>query len=145
MLNEPRVKLMTKMASYEQGEGKKSSAIGTYFRGDYIGKEIIKSIIYGTIAFLVVFGVYIAYDMEILMADIYKMDLLEFGKGILFHYVRFIVLYGAITYIIYAMRYHKARFSLRMYYNNLRRLSYMYAKEKKEKRRKKTHRRHRSL
>ena len=28
-----------------QGDGKKNMAIGTYFRGDYIGKEVIKSMI----------------------------------------------------------------------------------------------------
>ena len=37
MLNEERVVLMTKMASYEANEGKKSLAIGSYFRSDYKG------------------------------------------------------------------------------------------------------------
>lgn len=32
MLNEERVILMTKMASYEEGEGKKSMSLGRYFR-----------------------------------------------------------------------------------------------------------------
>ena len=131
MLNESRVILMTKMASYEENEGKKSTEIGTYFRGDYISKEIIKSIVYGTIAFLVVFAVYVAYDIELFMQDIYKMDLWGFGKTILIDYLKFIVLYSAITYVVYAMRYQKARHSLRMYYNNLRRLSFMYRKERK--------------
>ena len=36
MLNEERIKLMTKMACYEANEGKKNVAIGNYFRGDYI-------------------------------------------------------------------------------------------------------------
>ena len=122
---------MTKMASYEENEGKKSTDIGTYFKGDYISKEIIKSIIYGTVAFLVIFAMYVAYDIEYFMQDIYKMDLWEFAKTILIDYVKFIVVYSAITYVVYAMRYQKARYSLRMYYNNLRRLSFMYRKERK--------------
>ena len=129
MLNESRIKLMTKMASYEQGEGKRSMNIGSYFRGDYIGKEVIKSICYGTLAFLIVFGIYVAYDFEIFLQDIYKMDLLEFGKTVLMSYAKFIVAYALITYFVYAMRYKKARRSLRMYYNNLRRLNAMYRKE----------------
>lgn len=132
MLNEQRVKLMTKMASYEEGEGKRSMAIGTYFRGDYIGKEVIKSIVYGTIAFLVLFALYIAYDLELFMQDIYKMDILEFGKSVGVFYLKFIIGYSAITYVVYALRYQKARRSLRIYYNNLRRLNAMYKKEAQE-------------
>lgn len=141
MLNESRIKLMTKMASYEENEGKKSMAIGTYFRGDYIGKEVIKSIIYGTVAFLVCFAVYISHDFEMYLQDIYKMDLLEFGKSILVVYVKFIIAYSIITYIVYSIRYKNARKSLRMYYNNLRRLSFMLKKEEEQKREEKATRR----
>lgn len=136
MLNESRIKLMTKMAAFEAGEGKKSMAIGTYFRGDYIGKEVIKSIIYGTLAFVILFAMYIAYDFEFLMQDIYKMDLLEFGKTVVFNYLKLVVIYAGITYVVYALRYQRARRNLRAYYNNLRRLNSMYRKEEQEKREK---------
>ena len=43
------------MASYEVNEGKKNVAIGSYFRGDYIGWQVLKSITSATIAFVVVF------------------------------------------------------------------------------------------
>lgn len=136
MLNESRIKLMTKMAAFESGEGKRSMSIGTYFRGDYIGKEVIKSIIYGTIAFFILFGMYIAYDFEFLIQDIYKMDLLEFGKEVAINYLKMIVVYAGITYVVYAIRYQHARRNLRAYYNNLRRLNSMYKKEEQEKREK---------
>lgn len=87
MLNEERVVLMTKMASYEAHEGKKCLAIGSYFRNDYIGWQVLKSIISATIAFVVVFAMYIFYDFEIFMTEIYKMDLLEFAKNVLFLYL----------------------------------------------------------
>lgn len=135
MLDESRIKLMTQMASFEKNEGKKSMAIGTYFRGDYIGKEIIKSIVYGTIAFAIVFGMYIAYDFEILIQDIYKMDLLEFGKAMAGYYFKFIIAYAIVTYVVYALRYQSARRNLRSYYNNLKRLNSMYRKSDHDKRR----------
>ncbi|HOO79431.1 MAG TPA: hypothetical protein PLQ04_03490 [Lachnospiraceae bacterium] len=133
MLNESRIKLMTKMASFEANEGKRSVSIGTYFRGDYIGKEVIKSVIYGTIAYVIVFALYVAYDFEFFLQDIYKMDLLGFGKEVLFNYLKLIVAYSMITYVVYALRYQKARRNLRCYYNNLRRLNSMYRKEELEK------------
>lgn len=129
MLNESRIKLMTKMAVYEEHEGKKSMSIGTYFRGDYIGKEVIKSIIYATIAYVIVIAVYVCYDFEILAQEIYNMDLIQFGTKMLKDYLKLVVGYAIVTYVFYAMRYQKARRSLRSYYNNLRRLNSMYRKE----------------
>ncbi|MBO5208357.1 MAG: hypothetical protein J6B68_03320 [Lachnospiraceae bacterium] len=127
MLNEERVILMTKLASYEANDGKKNIAIGNYFRSDYIGWQVLKSIISATIAFVVVFAMYIFYDFEIFMMDVYKMDLLEFGKNILLLYAGFVGAYAVISYIVYAYRYSKARKSLKLYYMNLKKLSNMYS------------------
>lgn len=129
MLNEERIKLMTKMASYEANEGKRNVAIGSYFRGDYIGLQVIKSIISATIGFLIVFALFVFYDFEVFMSDIYKMDLLQFGKTVIIAYLIFVVAYALISYMIYTYRYTKARKSLKMYYNNLKKLAYLYEKE----------------
>ncbi len=126
MLNEKRIILMTKMASYEANEGKKNVTIGSYFRSDYIGWQVLKSIISATIAFVVVFGMYIFYDFEVFMMDIYKMDLLEFAKQVLTMYLRLIVIYAMISYVVYTIRYNRAVKSLRVYQMNLRRLADMY-------------------
>ena len=128
MLNEARVKLMTRMAAFEVGEGKRSMAIGTYFRSDYIAKEI-KSIIYGTIAFGLILGVYLVYEFETFMANLYEIDWLAFGKMLLTRYLIGIGVYSLITYIVYVVRYSRARRNLQIYYNNLRRLKAMYKKE----------------
>lgn len=126
MLNEERIILMTKMASYEANDGKKNIAIGSYFRGDYIGWQVLKSIISATIAFVVVFGMYIYYDFETFMTDIYKMDLLEFARHILSIYLWTVGIYAVISYVVYTIRYLRAVKSLRLYYMNLRKLSDMY-------------------
>lgn len=120
---------MTKMASYEANEGKKNVSIGSYFRGDYIGLQVIRAVISGTVGFFIVFGMYILYNFETLMADIYKMDLLQFGRKVIIAYLVFIVLYAAVSYAIYTYRYTKAKKSLKRYYNNLKKLSYLYDKE----------------
>ena len=129
MLNEERIKLMTKMAAYEADEGKKNVAIGNYFRGDYIGLQVIKSIISATIAFVIVFGLFVFYDFEVFMSGIYKMDLLGFGRTVITAYLVFVAVYALISYMIYTYRYAKARKSLKMYYNNLKKLAYLYDKE----------------
>lgn len=129
MLNEDRIKLMTRMASYEENEGKRNVAIGNYFKSDYIGLQVMKSVVSATIAFMLCFLMYIFYDFEFFMQDIYKMDLLEFGKSVITIYLIVVAAYALITYIIYAYRYNRAQKSLKHYYSNLRHLSGLYEKE----------------
>lgn len=126
MLNADRIILMTKMASYEEKEGKRNMMIGKYFRGDYIAVQVIKAVISVTIAFGVVFALFIFYDFEVFMQDIYKMDLLEFAKNVLTYYAVAIVVYGGIVYGVCTYRYAKAKNSLKRYYNNLRKLNSLY-------------------
>ena len=59
MLDERRIKLMTRMASYEDTEGKKMIPISHYFRSDYVGFNMAKTAVSVTIAFGIVLGIYI--------------------------------------------------------------------------------------
>lgn len=126
MLNEERIILMTKMASYEEKEGRKNVAIGNYFRGDYIGLQVLKSIISATIAFAAIFALFVFYDLEIFLQDIYKMDLISLAKKILISYGVVIAVYGVISYLVYSYRYSRAKKSLKCYYNNLKKLNTLY-------------------
>lgn len=43
MLNEKRIRLMTKLARYESGEGKEELRIARYYRSDYIGLAMFRN------------------------------------------------------------------------------------------------------
>ncbi|EOS74442.1 hypothetical protein C819_03195 [Lachnospiraceae bacterium 10-1] len=128
MINEEKVILMTRLASYESNEGKKDISIVNYFKGDYIGFQILKSVIAATISFLALFGVYVFYNFEELMQNIYKMDLLGFGKDVIILYLCTVGAYGVITYVLFTYKYNKAKKNLRNYYSNLKKLAGMYDK-----------------
>lgn len=132
MLNEKRVIIMTKMASYENTEGKKNGTIGKYYRGDYIGLQVVKSIIFATIASLLICAMYILYDFENIMANIYKMDLLATGKRFLFIFIVIIAVYALISYAIYSYRYSKARRKQKIYASHLKQLGELYDKDSKK-------------
>ena len=125
MINEDKVILMTKLASFEKHEGKKNMGIVNYFRGDYIGFQVLKAIIAATISFFVCFSVYIFYNFEQLMADIYKIDLMEMGKSIIIIYLAIVGIYAVICYAVYAHRYSKAKKELKGFYSDLRKLENM--------------------
>ncbi len=126
MLNEERVILMTQLAAYEENEGKKNIKIDHYFRSDYIAVQVMKSIVCSTIAFALVFAVYIFYDFENFMQDLYKMDLIAFARDVLIRYGVTVVAYGVIIYIVCTYRYSRVKRSLKCYYHNLKKLNSMY-------------------
>lgn len=126
MLNEERIVLMTQMASYEAGEGKRNIKIGKYFRSDYIAVQVLKSVLYATVAYAIIVGLFVLYDFEVFMQDIYKMDLITFAQNILLYYIIMVVVYGGISYACYSYRYTKAKKSLKRYYGNLKKLGSYY-------------------
>lgn len=129
MLNEERIILMTKMASYEGGEGKKNMAIGKYFRSDYIAIQVLKSIVSATICFGLCFALFIFYDFETFMQDIYKIDLIVFAKNVLMYYGITVAVYALASYVMCSWRYAKAKKSLKCYYNNLKKLYSLYQEQ----------------
>lgn len=133
MISEQRVKLMTRLAAYEEGEGKRNEAIGSYFRGDYISLQILKSVVCATLSFALIVGLYVLYDSELFLTEIYEIDIMDYVKKIILYYAGFTAVYVIISYVIYAIRYRKAKRRLRVYFNNLRRLQILYQRERKDK------------
>ena len=126
MLDESRIKLMTRMASYEDTEGKKMIPISHYFRSDYVGFNILKTAVSVTIAFGIVLGIYLFCNIDTLLAEVYKMDLKEVGRKLLSLYAVIMGIYIFIAFLLYTYRYNVAKKSVRSYNNALRRLAAMY-------------------
>ncbi len=125
MLNEEKVILMTRLASYEKREGKNNMTIGKYFRGDFISLHLLKAVIVATICYFVGFGLYLLYFVEELMAKIYEIDFILFAKNAISIYVVFVVAYCCLSYVVFTYRFVKARKGIRRYYHNLKKLSSM--------------------
>ncbi|MCR5032714.1 MAG: hypothetical protein K6A92_07620 [Lachnospiraceae bacterium] len=126
MIDEERIILMTRMASYEESEGKKNIAIGNYFRSDYLSLQVLKAVLCGSLAYFMLVGAYVMYHFEELMSDIYRMDLMGIGKKLLTMYLIGVGVYALLAYIVCAWKYHNARKNLKRYYNNLRKLNALY-------------------
>jgi len=131
MLNEKKIALMTKMAIYEQGEGKKSLPMSKYYRSDYISLRIINTTIVTTIAFFLIAALAVLVNVEKLLDELVSMDLMKIGKNILIVYIVVIIFDVAMTYIVYSYRFKKYRKGLNEYNGNLKKL---YAINKQESR-----------
>lgn len=125
MVDEEKVILMTKLASYEAGEGKKYVPIANYFRTDYISAQILKSVVAGVVAFISIVGIFLFYNFETIMEEIYTIDFVEIAKKIGTIFAICMIIYVIITYILAVYRYSRARKSLKMYYANLNKVDRM--------------------
>ena len=130
MLNEEKVILMTKLASYEKRQISKYRNIDSYFRGDYIVLEVMKSVFAGTVAFCICLGLYLLYNSEEFMANIYEMDYMGVVKTVLIYYGITIGVFVILTYILSAWRFRTAKKSLKNFYSNLKKLSAFYGDNK---------------
>ena len=127
MVNEERIKLMTRMAAYEKEGHKKNKKIVSFFKSDYISMQMLKSVIAATISFGIMLGLYALYDFEVFMKEIYKMDLFDFAKSVIILYVIMLGIVLVITYVVSVYKYNRALQSTKIYYANLKKLSQLYS------------------
>lgn len=115
MINQEKVLRMTKMASYEAKTGKKDKAAAAYFRGDYIGMQMILSLVTVTVVFLAGLGAYVIFNFTEVMENIYSIDMVATARRIVILYAAAAGIYLAVTYAVYAVRYAKAKKRLNLY------------------------------
>ena len=131
MINEEKVKIMTKIAMYEQGKGRKYLPVSKSYRSDYIGLALIKNFFLVTIGYVMAIAAVAVYFGEYLMENLHKMDLVSLGIYIIIGYVAALVGYSILTYIQYSVKYFKAKKSVKEYYTQLTELSKIYTREEK--------------
>lgn len=131
MLNTERIRLMTRLAAYEQNEGKEDLKIGQYYRRDYVELEMIKTFISSTIAFAIIFLLRILYELEEWKASLYQMNYMEYAKEILVQYAVFVLIYQIIAVIVYILRYNKGNKRKKLYHTRLKKVQKIYEREEK--------------
>lgn len=126
MLDETKIRAMTRLAAYEEGTGKKYMPIAGYFRSDFISMQLILSFVCGTLAFLVVVGLLGFCNFESFLSEIYDIDIVAYAKQIGRIYLIFMGVYLLATYAWSAYKYHKAKKSLNSYITVMDKLSNKY-------------------
>lgn len=134
MINQEKVALMTKLAAYEQGLGKETIPQSKYYREDYVSLKMINTAILVTVAYLMVLAMVVFVNVEKMMTQIANMDFLKLGKTVITYYVIIFVVYMAIAFIVYSIKFRKVRKSLNGYNADLKKLYALYKEEKVEKR-----------
>lgn len=132
MLNNDRIRLMTKLALYESKAGKEDISLGKYYKTDYVRYQIIKSVICATVGYALILVLIMLYRSEFLIGHAVTLNYQVIGTNVLGIYVMIVAAYGLGTAVVSSIKYDKSRKKLGKYYKSLKRLNKLYNDETPE-------------
>lgn len=128
MLDERKVKLMTRLALYEHTQGKEDFKISEYYRKDYAGMHVFSSFIWVTIGYMCLAVLLVLAGFDALMDSMSNsLMLMIFVVG----YFGVVVIYAVISSHIFNQKHKEARMRVKKYNHDLTRLLKWYEREKK--------------
>ncbi len=130
MLNENRIRLMFRMASYEEKQGQEDLKISTYYRKDYTSMKTLATILWLTFGYALLILLLVVGFMDILMKNITLTKIFVMGAGVVIGYIVLLILYGFCSSQFYRKKYNRAKKRMRRYYRDLGRLEKFGKKEK---------------
>lgn len=131
MVNEERLRPMVKMAMFDKNDGSECKPMIEYAREDYVALQLLGSFITGSIAFVILFGMWALCDIDRMLGMLSMDKLLDFITKVGIQYVIFLLIYLMATYVVYYQRYSKGRKKVKKYYASLKVINNIYTREDK--------------
>jgi len=122
MINEKKVKLMTKMAMYESKEGQEDLHICEYDRKDYVSLHTLISLIWATVGFVLIAGIAGINMIDSIMEKLTKAFMVGLVGLAVGGWLIILVVFGLIAVYHYGKRYDYARRRVKWYNRSLSRL-----------------------
>ena len=132
MLNNRKIRMMTKLAVYENKEGKEDIHLSKYYKTDYVRYQVLKSIISATIGYVLILVLLFLYKSEYIIQKAVSLDYKTIGIYILGIYIVIIALYGLGSILGFSVKYDASRKKLARYFKLLKRLHKIYNDETPE-------------
>lgn len=130
MLDKKKIRLMTRLAAYDKKNAKRDLKISNYYKKDYVSFNTLSTVVWITIGYAIVAGLYALCNMEMLLDGLTVTKLLILAGAAIGIYVVLIIIYCICASTVYAKKYHKAKLRTKRYYRDLARLDKMGIKEK---------------
>lgn len=131
MINEERVKELFRLAVYDAGKDKVDEQLEQYFMWDYIGKELVKSFVTGTLAYLLLVVLWGMGELEQLSDRMAKLEFVDLAVRLGVVYIGFIAVYLFVTLLVYAVRYAMGRKRLHKLAGHVKKVRKMYQRDER--------------
>lgn len=129
MLNNRKIRIMTKLATYEEKKGKEDIALSKYYKTDYVRFNILKTIMSATLGYLLLLIMIAVYKSEYLIENAVDLDYKSIFTTILGYYLIILTIMIVGTLIGYSIKYDKSRKQLSQYFRMLKKLRMIYREE----------------
>ena len=126
MLNNKKIRTMTKLAIYEQNRGKEDIAMAKFYKSDYVRYNLLKTCVAVTTGYLLVLLMIGVYNAELIISEAVAMDWKAIGIKALAVYILIMTAYIIGSIIGFNVKYEKSRGRLARYYKRLRYLDKQY-------------------
>ena len=87
MIDEKRLRLMIRLARYEQKDGKEDLRISRYFRRDYVGAALLKNFFLATIAYVLILLLIVIGNLDLLMDSLSDWNLQPIIAAVILGYL----------------------------------------------------------
>lgn len=128
MLNEKKVKLMTKIAIYEKNEGKELQIASKSFKVDYVTLNMLYTAVATTIGYILMVLLYILANLEALFINVSETNFPILIGNVVKYYVICMVVFLVIALFFYSYKYDKAFKSLKTDFSDWKNLSKIIGK-----------------
>jgi hypothetical protein len=130
MLNNKKIRTMTKLALYEQMDGKEDIRMGKYYKTDYVRLQVLKTVVNVTVGYILILVLIGMYKAEYIISNLVTFDFVRIGQYILGFFIMIMAVFVTGSILGYSLKYDKSRKDLSKYYKSLKKLSSFYQDEK---------------
>jgi len=129
MLDKEKIRVMAKLSSYEQGQGKEYIKIGTYFKKDYISLNALITVLWVTLGYVMIAGLYALVNIETLLQELSMDRLVQLIAIFVAIYLVVVIIFCVISSAVSRHRHQRAKQHMKRYYRDLFHLEKLAAKE----------------
>ena len=131
MLNNDKVRVMTRLAIYEKKRGKEDIGLSQYYKRDYIRLQILNTIVFSTIGYGLLVLLVGIYQSEYLIANAVTLNYKAIAMYVIGIYAMFLIISILCTIIASTLKFEASRRKLAGYNKGLRCLQQIYESEEK--------------
>ncbi len=126
MVDNEKVRIMTRIAIYEKNNEHEGLALAKFFREDYIKYNLLKTLVTSTFCFWTFVAVSVLVDFEKYLSEFGSANYFKVVSKLMRDYCIFLLIFEIVAFVAYSYRYYKAKPGLVEYNGNLRRLIEYY-------------------
>ena len=126
MVDNEKVRIMTRIAIYEKNSEHEGLALAKYFREDYIKYNLLKTLVTSTLCFWLFVLASVFVNFEKYLSEFGSANYFKLVSKLMMNYCIFLLVFELVAFAAYSYRYYKAKPGLVEYNGNLRRLIEYY-------------------